>query len=859
MVSDYQSWGFSEFNLNVVDTTYNILKLVNYSFSKRIFSTISVDDGWMTNNIVSQQVDQCTDFNFLRSTGNNFIKEFVLNFHNRINLNLKVLIFNQVSPIIDFKIDNQKVVAATSDSYVQSSIPLCQNFRVMQVSITDFMHNSKNLRIEVTTSTDGSTSWFGIRDFSLFTNIFENFQCKDFNIQPFDGCFSNQYDCNLGCSNCVNGICINCLDDWYLDTKNNCIPICGDQKFMLNEVCDDGNSIPYDGCHDCQFSCPLNCILCVYGTCKECEKSYFLVKNRCKHGFQFDQNLFEQLETGFFSDWTNYLEKNGLLCYQNLVEKLRTGFFNNWTNYLETNDFQCENLIKQLETGFSNNWTKRFDKNNFQIENLVEQLETGIFNNWTNYLEKNDFKCYQIFVKQLAAGFFNYWTNYLEKNDFQCENLIIQIEPYFYNNWTNQLEKKTFNVITFDWTNYLEKNGFQCQPNSQQQSILQFSQQYNLLQNNYHGLNIIQSFSVCYFPDSLIIQDYQSNSQTECREGYKFSPNTRQCVEMCNCKDLVSLQNNDCYNCIQNCSSECLVCILDKCYACLEGWQLIEHKCQQICGDNQVALTSNEQCDDGNHIIEDGCNECLFQCRPYCQFCNKELNCLICESNFKLVHHLCAPICGDKIVISGLEECDDGNDIKYDGCFECQFQCNFGCKICESGKCQDVCKVEEEFINVLIESEEIDPNQSECKNHCLVCDGANCLRCKPDYILENNKCFSCGNGIITKDEECDDGNRINSDGCSNQCKIEEDWNCIDSFSFLSQCFPIAKISIVFLNSTYNTQYVKLSYTKKVKLNQQDIHFLDFNANSINIDPTYYIVYYFNINITPVIEIVSNDS
>ncbi|CAK69779.1 unnamed protein product (macronuclear) [Paramecium tetraurelia] len=352
--------------------------------------------------------------------------------------------------------------------------------------------------------------------------------------------------------------------------------------------------------------------------------------------------------------------------------------------------------------------------------------------------------------------------------------------------------------------------------------------------------------------------DYQSNSLTECRDGYKFSPNTRQCVEMCNCKDLVSLQNNDCNNCIQNCSSECLVCILDKCYACLEGWQLIEHKCQQICGDNQVALTSNEQCDDGNYFIEDGCNECLFQCGPYCQFCNKELNCLICESNFKLVHHLCAPICGDKIVISGLEECDDGNDIKYDGCFECQFQCNFGCKICESGKCQDVCKVDEEFINgkcipiVLIKSEEIDPNQSECKNHCLVCDGANCLRCKQDYILENNKCFSCGNGIITKDEECEDGNRINSDGCSNQCKIEEDWNCIDSLSFLSQCFPIAKISIVFLNSTFNTQYVKLSYNNKVKLNQQDVNFLDFNFNSINIDPTYY-----NISIFPVIEIVSN--
>ncbi|CAK70837.1 unnamed protein product (macronuclear) [Paramecium tetraurelia] len=132
--------------------------------------------------------------------------------------------------------------------------------------------------------------------------------------------------------------------------------------------------------------------------------------------------------------------------------------------------------------------------------------------------------------------------------------------------------------------------------------------------------------------------------------------------------------------------------------------------------------------------------------------------------------------------------------------------------------------------------------------------GINCLEYKPQEIFENNQFFFCGDGIITQDEECDDGNRINSDGCSNQCKIEENWNCIDSLSFLSQCFPMAKIQIELLNSTFNIQYVKLSYTNKVKLNQQDINFLDFNLNSININPTYY-----NISIFSVIEIVSNET
>lgn len=31
-------------------------------------------------------------------------------------------------------------------------------------------------------------------------------------------------------------------------------------------------------------------------------------------------------------------------------------------------------------------------------------------------------------------------------------------------------------------------------------------------------------------------------------------------------------------------------------------------------------------------------------------------------------HYRCEPICGDTL-IRGLEECDDGNDIPYDGCY----------------------------------------------------------------------------------------------------------------------------------------------------------------------------------------------
>ncbi|CAK81657.1 unnamed protein product, partial (macronuclear) [Paramecium tetraurelia] len=107
MVSNENYWGFSEFNLNVENTTQNLWELVYQSFNKKVFSSISLDDGWMTNNIVSQQISSCTGFNFLRSQGDNLIKDFALKHHSMISFNLKVLIFNYPTSTAKIKIDNE--------------------------------------------------------------------------------------------------------------------------------------------------------------------------------------------------------------------------------------------------------------------------------------------------------------------------------------------------------------------------------------------------------------------------------------------------------------------------------------------------------------------------------------------------------------------------------------------------------------------------------------------------------------------------------------------------------------------------------------------------------------------------------
>ncbi len=42
--------------------------------------------------------------------------------------------------------------------------------------------------------------------------------------------------------------------------------------------------------------------------------------------------------------------------------------------------------------------------------------------------------------------------------------------------------------------------------------------------------------------------------------------------------------------------------------------------------------------------------------------------------------------------------------------------------------------------------------------------------CKNGYELIDGKCLDkCGDGVI-QNQECDDGNTVNSDGCSSKCR-----------------------------------------------------------------------------------------
>ena len=48
---------------------------------------------------------------------------------------------------------------------------------------------------------------------------------------------------------------------------------------------------------------------------------------------------------------------------------------------------------------------------------------------------------------------------------------------------------------------------------------------------------------------------------------------------------------------------------------------------------------------------------------------------------------------------------------------------------------------------------------------------------------------TCGNGVITVDEECDDGNRVPGDGCSPTCKYEDSCACASGHNFICKNQP----------------------------------------------------------------------
>ncbi|CAD8162177.1 unnamed protein product [Paramecium octaurelia] len=180
-------------------------------------------------------------------------------------------------------------------------------------------------------------------------------------------------------------------------------------------------------------------------------------------------------------------------------------------------------------------------------------------------------------------------------------------------------------------------------------------------------------------------------------------------------------------------------------------------------------LTMEIECQNSNSLGFCGIQNMVvfgdFECEP--------------EYNFDFFNHETGrnpfiPICGDKIVV-GDEECDDGNNYPFDGCFNCRYQCEEHCDNCVYGYCisknfkQKAIQIQGDSVEYKFAYNFLDSIQLSCIFQCDICINNLCLQCSYGYYLNtiNNLCETfCGDSIQQGNEQCDDGNTDNYDGCS---------------------------------------------------------------------------------------------
>jgi cysteine-rich repeat protein len=201
-----------------------------------------------------------------------------------------------------------------------------------------------------------------------------------------------------------------------------------------------------------------------------------------------------------------------------------------------------------------------------------------------------------------------------------------------------------------------------------------------------------------------------------------------------------------------------------------------------VCGNG--AVEGVEQCDDGNSVNGDGCeNTCIFSCKPDTTTCDDGNACNgtetcgathTCSMGTALADgascgtgKLCKggvcidSTCGDA-VITAPEECDDGNVTDGDGCNSCKFSClsTDSTRNCSGG---DPCAG----------ASTCNDATHTCSKGTPLADGADCGGGK---VCKAGVCGSgsCGDGIVTAPEQCDFGS---GNGAGTGCEIDCKFSC----------------------------------------------------------------------------------
>ncbi|MCC6873077.1 MAG: putative metal-binding motif-containing protein [Sandaracinaceae bacterium] len=128
--------------------------------------------------------------------------------------------------------------------------------------------------------------------------------------------------------------------------------------------------------------------------------------------------------------------------------------------------------------------------------------------------------------------------------------------------------------------------------------------------------------------------------------------------------------------------------------------------------------------------------------------------------------------CGDGVLDTRTEQCDDGNTTAFDGCeATCNFTCTMGSQCADGNPCNG--------------DETCDETTHACSAGTELADATPCVTTEvPDGVCGGGICLvtGCGNGVLETGEDCDDGNDEPADGCTSDCLFTcvTDEQCADA-------------------------------------------------------------------------------
>jgi cysteine-rich repeat protein len=197
-------------------------------------------------------------------------------------------------------------------------------------------------------------------------------------------------------------------------------------------------------------------------------------------------------------------------------------------------------------------------------------------------------------------------------------------------------------------------------------------------------------------------------------------------------------------------------------------------QCIGVCG-NGVVATATEECDDGNNIDGDGCSsDCKWERRDN----TDPLDLIQLNGYYPIVYGKTLPSDFEEELDSGWGTC------AYFTSSLKPSLANDYCK-CQGHTSATSCKYGELLVGET--AEQWDFMDPQCNPDIIHRIGGGSI--KQYHIITDIVCSSfCGDGIhATATEECDDGNTDNTDDCTNECKIAVCGDGYDKQGLIEQC------------------------------------------------------------------------